>query len=89
MVFPRVPHELDVTVHIENVGAAGDVVERDAGTTRRTPPELTCVPHHRNLTLCLGRAGRVVDIRDEEPLDPFFQTIYGRTVHLDILINEG
>lgn len=73
----HVPLELYVAVHIEHIAAAGQVVEGGDSNDilcKRRIILMSVIPHHGEVTLGNGTAGRVVDIADEEPLDAFPQT---------------
>ena len=74
-----------MAVHVEDVAAAGEMVEltRIRGVARDP------VGHDRNLALGLGTGSRVVDIGDLEPLDAFTQAIERHGVIGDIVIEFG
>src|SRR5690606_13931374 len=63
---PGIAEEPNVAVEEEHVGAAGHVVEVGRLVSDH-------VPDYRDGALRLGTRGRVVDVGDEEPLDPLLQ----------------
>ena len=74
---------LDVTIQIEDVGAAGDVIESVARDLRRGP-----VPHDGKHGLRDIAGGSRVDVGNEEAFDPFPEAIQ-RGVRLPLSRRPG